>query len=1228
MGKSWTEEQLKVIQLRNRNILVSAAAGSGKTATLVERIIEEITDEKHPVDIDRILVVTFTRAAAAQMRERIGDRLEKLRSEKPDDENLRKQALLLHSAQITTIDSFCLSVIQNYFQDINLDPVFRIADEEELKLLRHDALQEVLEEAYKNEEKEFIAFSDTYGGKHKDDQLEELVEAVYRFSESLAWPEQWLGKQIGICAKKDKMEDAEWVSELLGIFKREVSECIETNKEALRVCALADGPMYYSEALTSDREMLDAFLETNSYTELCEKMADAKFATLSRKPMPECKEENKERVKALRDLVKDQVKKWKTQLFPQMDDVTQEEWEAVQETTGVLLKLVLAFREKLAQKKEEKHILDFSDIEHLALKILVEETENGYAPRNAALELREQFEEIMIDEYQDSNDVQETILTSISRVPEQPNIFMVGDVKQSIYQFRQAKPELFLEKYNTYSLEESAYQRIDLHKNFRSRAEVLEGINEIFRKIMRKEVGGIEYNADEELNPGMTYPDRSCEEIGNEVELLLVTDDEEVSAVQETNHSEENTDGDEQQGNLMEEEQDYSAREKEALCCAKKIKELIGSGFTVKEETANGEAILRPCRYSDIVILERSMANCAEMLIRILGEQGIPAVADTHSGYFTASEIRWLLNYLRIIDNPKQDLPLVSVLLSPFGGMTAGEIALIRSVGTDEKDLYQALHEYMQKGRNRELLSKIQAFLDIYEPLRARSRILSVSALVKQIFERTGYDYFVLAMPAGHNRYENLNMFLEKAAAFEKSSYRGLFQFIRYIDQLIKYDVDYGEAAVSGENDNVVRIMSIHHSKGLEFPIVFVAGMTKKMNETDLRSTVIAHPKYGVAIDYINPGRRYRVKSVHKQFLARLKKTDMIGEELRLLYVAMTRAMEKLYLVGYEDNPEHSEERKTYCDRIDGRITYTGLMSSKSYFDFISPIMDGLSKIKVTNLKVTELAGEKETAELNSSIDVEKFLNGDYPGLTPSEEKKQELIDYLQFEYPYAEDQNLPIKTSVSEWKKKQFREDEFVIPQHFEQEEKEAAAEATTESKTMSGTDRGTLYHKVFECLPLTICDKTDTIKTELMKLVEEGILEENQLSVLNADKLKAFYSSDLAKRMQTAEEKGVLYREQPFVMAVPAKELYGIESKEQVLIQGIIDVFFEEEDGLVLVDYKTDYVPEEPRETLLRRYAKQMELYSAAMKEVLGKPVKEVLLYSLYLNGTVEVPSAVTKE
>ena len=889
MGVKWTEEQEKVIRLRNRNILVSAAAGSGKTAVLVERIITMLTKDDPPMDVDRLLIVTFTEAAASEMKERIRLAIEKKLMEYPDNEHLKQQATLIHNAQITTIHSFCLSVIRDHFHAIDIDPGFRIGEEGELKLLRHDVLEDMLEEKYQEASKRFLDFTAAYSTGRNDKKIEDLILKIYEFSRSYPDSEAWLDS----CVKAYEIPDVKALegSSIMKKVMTDIRKNLEDAKELLiyaeNVALSPEGPAVYEATLEKDLQVIEELCNRASYKSLAEAFSNVKWARIAANKDKTVSEEKIDLVKKIREMVKGIVKNMSAQYFYESPEELVEDLRVCTPAMEELADLVRLFAERFEEQKRAQNMIDFSDMEQYALRILTQKTENGFVPSKIAEEYQKQFEEIMIDEYQDSNLIQEAILTSVSGCRSgRYNIFMVGDVKQSIYRFRLSRPELFLEKFRTYNIEESKTQRIDLHKNFRSRKEVLESANAIFRQIMTEKLGGIVYDDQAALYPGAEYPEND----NVKTEILVMDSDLEILSKEEDF-----------------EEKIPSERELEARMIAMRIRELLRSQKVTDKET--GE--LRNVRYSDIVILTRSIKGFADVFTEVLNREGIPTYAGTSEGYFQTQEIGVLMDYLRVLDNRRQDIPLTAVLSSAFAGLSQEELAEIRCAYPDTA-FFESVTKYREQGENADIQLKLQKCLDQMDDFRKIVPYTPMHELLWKILETTGYGDYVASMPGGAQRKANLDMLIEKARAYESTSYKGLFHFVRYIEQLQKYDVDYGEASIEDEHADTVRVMTIHKSKGLEFPVVIVAGMGKRFNMQDARSAVALHAGMGVGLDAVNLEYRTKIPSIIKKVIQKEEALESLGEELRVLYVALTRAKEKLIITGTLSNPE---------DKIsDGRV--------------------------------------------------------------------------------------------------------------------------------------------------------------------------------------------------------------------------------------------------------------------------------------------------------------------
>lgn len=1264
MGVSWTTEQQQVIDLRNRNILVSAAAGSGKTAVLVERIVKIITDKNHPVDIDHLLIVTFTNAAAAEMRERIGNAIEKALDEQPGNEHLLRQLTLIHNAQITTIDSFCLYVVRNHFHEIDLEPNFRIGDEGELKLLREDVLGRVLEQNYEEPSEAFSDFVEGYASGRTDAALNEMILQLYEFSRSYPWPEKWLDSFVGIyrIENREELDRAEWLAPLTQNIRFVLKDCEQLLRQALAVTQQDDGPDMYEKAVRSDLEKYESLSKLTSFCELSGALSDIKYDRLASSRGFEGDPDKLELVKSLREQAKDVVKKLCRQYFFCSPEMMIGQLERTEPMLEEVVRLTKQFADEFAAAKRRKNLVDFHDVEHFALQILVdEETEKA---KKTAEEFRDTFEEIMIDEYQDSNEVQETLLRSISREERgENNIFMVGDVKQSIYRFRLARPELFMKKYDSYSLEESTTQRIDLHKNFRSREEVLTCTNDIFYKIMVRSLGNVEYDAEAALYPGASYPVSA----DFTPEILLADSNDE----------------------LLEDTELTDKKTLEAKIVAEEIKHLMKT----QQVTDKAAGTLRAARYSDIVILLRSLSGWADSLVEVLNGNGIPAHTVSSTGYFSTVEVQTVLSMLRLLDNPRQDIPMAAVLRSPMAGLTDEELAVLRledgSVPFHEAvlELAEGLYEEdgqkeisdseadseadQKQGRNADgkkeddiettAHRKLLKFYKKYRQLRQLVPDTPIHELIEIILRETGYGHYVAAMPAGSRRTANLNMLLEKAAAYEKTSYKGLFHFVRYIDELQKYDVDFGEADMVGENEDVVRIMSIHKSKGLEFPIVIVSGMGKNFNKQDTRSKMVLHPELGIGLDYMDGKKRIKSPTIAKKAIAKQIELENLGEELRVLYVALTRAKEKLILTGtLKDAPEKLEffrQQANLSKAADRPLSYLTREGASGYLDWILPaVLSYGDKYPVRIVEAAELVLDEVENQLEQNEDLTERIE-------EIEAADTQLVGQLKQRfsqrYPYQVDVLRKNKYSVSELKHRAMRErfeaeQEETVPAFLEEPvtptiplfiQREESVEQETANR---GALRGTAVHRVMECYDFA---SEKSVQEQMEAMEKEEKITADMRALVKEQIVADFVSSETGRRMALAQCGGALYREKPFVMGFTEEELenYGFgvgsntdsceniyektdsdqEKEEQkkvrheedlTLIQGIIDVFWIEKDGIVLLDYKTDRVQQ--AKELIDRYATQLKLYADALERVFAArklKVKEILIYSFSLEQLI---------
>lgn len=1209
MGVKWTSEQQKVIDLRDRNILVSAAAGSGKTAVLVERIIRRLTEDDPPTDVDSLLIVTFTEAAAAEMKERIGAAIEKKLSERPGDIRLERQATLIHSAQITTIHSFCLSVIRDHFHVIGIDPGFRIAEEGELKLLKQDVLEELLEECYAQADEEFLDFTERFGSGKSDKKIEEIILNMYEYSRSYPLPDRWLDQ----CVEAYESEDLETrAQERVRMRTADIRRVLE---HGLKICGEPDGPYMYGDMLDSDLEELGTLERADDFDAMYSAAAAFKWKRLSSKKDDTVSPDKKEKVRKLREQAKSLLKGIQEDYFYAPREVWRQDMQDALPSVATLTELVKRFAHMLDEKKRLRNMIDFNDMEQFALAILTEEKGGELVPSAVAGEYQDRFDEVMIDEYQDSNLVQETILTSVSRVSRgEYNIFMVGDVKQSIYSFRLSRPELFMEKYNTYSLEDSVTQRIDLHKNFRSRREVLDSVNDIFRQIMKKELGGIEYDDSAALYPGAEFPPLPAEKENSCKSELLLLDKEDTGGEDE--------------------------RRAEARMIARRIRELIRDGVVLDKETRE----YRRVQYRDMVILTRSIRGWAEVFSSVLGEEGIPAYSVSREGYFETYEVSVLLDYLKILDNARQDLPLTAVLTSPFGGLDTRELAEIR-IAYPNVPFYEAAAMCVESDTAgdacmEELRGKLRRFYDQVRYFREKVSYTPIHELLEEIIDRTGYGLYIAAMPGGAQRMANVEMLTERAAAFEGTSYKGLFNFVRYIAQLKKYDVDYGEAGIMDEQADTVRIMSIHKSKGLEFPIVFAAGMGKRFNTQDTRGSVLLHSEWGAGVDLIDLKRRTKTPTFLKKMIREETVLENLAEEMRILYVALTRAKEKLIMTGAAKITE------------DGAVSDVSSVfrteGARCYLDWVLPciLSDETGKatqeppVEVAVFRAEDIIPQQE--ETQAEVLAEDVLQNWDVSRVYEPELRERLDAQIDYVYPFEDEGKMKLKFTVSELKKwaslaeeagEEMYEEPVVVP---------LIPQFLKEEETLTGASRGSAYHKLMELLDFTACYGTgdpgengdapdpadgsaykrseEILAGAVEQLRREGRLTDEMAECIRPQDILRFLRCRSGRRMADAARNGKLYKEQPFVLGVDASEIYPEDrSGEKILVQGIIDVYFEEPDGLVVLDYKTDKV--RTGNELKEKYHAQLDYYAQALEQLTEKPVKEKIIYSFTLGEEIEV-------
>ncbi|WP_142415198.1 helicase-exonuclease AddAB subunit AddA [Hathewaya massiliensis] len=1264
----WTKEQERVINTRNCNLLVAAAAGSGKTAVLVQRIINMIMDEKNPIDIDKLLVVTFTNAAASEMRERIGDALSKEIGKGKNSLRLQRQLTLLNKASITTIHSFCLNVIKNNFHKVDVDPGFRVADETEVILLKSEVMEDLFNHKYENinnkdlEEhcigEEFLSLVETYCNNKEDTALMNLVLRLHSFSNTTPNPKQWLmdkSEEFNLENFVD-IEHMSWIKVLKNVISIELEEYYKQYEECYDIVTSAEELSPYEKVISEELAMIsDLSLNLkNSFTSFAEELKVVKFQRLPSIRNIEDKE-GKESVQNIRNNVKKSLEDIRKNYAGITADEIKESYGKVYPIIKNLTYLVMQFDQQYRMRKKEKGIIDFNDFEHFCLEILIEKDEKGqwlkdkegnYIPSSSALELREKYEEILIDEYQDSNLVQELILNLVSKIKEgNPNIFMVGDIKQSIYRFRQAKPELFLTKYNSYSEikdeeeeKDTLFKKILLFKNFRSRKEILDGVNFIFESIMSERVGELQYDHREALNLGANYEEEiEGATLGGNIELHIL--DKEA-------HDE----GEEEIGDIEEDKDIPTDISYEAKITAKRIKELLESEekpFMVLDKQTKE---YRRVMYKDIVILLRSTVNWAEQFMEEFKKYNIPVYADTNTGYFETTEVKTMLSLLQVIDNPIQDIPLLSVMRSPIGGFNSEDFIDIR-IANESLSFYEASLRYIDKEEG-ELKERLEEFLNKLELWREKSLYTPIDEFIWYLYMETGYYGFVGALKNGAQRQANLKILFQRAREYGKTSYNGLFNFINFINRLKKNSGDMGSAKTLGENENVVRIMSIHKSKGLEFPVVFLCGMGKQFNLQDLNDNLLLHHGLGFGPDLIDFERRISYPLPVKKAIREKIRIETLSEEMRILYVALTRAKEKLILIGA--TKKVSDFIKKACENCGNKgitVPEFYVAKGKSYLDWvilalvkhgeainnlkeefyrytgedltINNLIEDNSKwsIKIWNKSEVEEVEEEEEEQdrskclrelLSSYIESSKESDGYY-----------EFVDKrLSYEYPYMNASTLPTVVTVSELKRRfNLMEEEnthSLISTSLKKKPK------FMEGKTrLTGADRGTAFHAIMEYLDLNKVGSVEEIKNQVFEMYAKEFITEEQSKVVDCNKIFSFFNTDLGLRMLKAYPK--VYREQEFHIPLKSTELLAASGEvygdEGTLLQGIIDCYFDEDGEIILLDYKTDFLLEGEEEGIINKYKSQLDYYGRAVERITGKKVKEKYLYLFTLDKYVMV-------
>lgn len=1236
----WTESQEKAIYTRNKNVLVSAAAGAGKTAVLVERIIQRVLDEKEPVDIDKLLVVTFTNAAASEMKERINARLTEKYMNDSSNKHLKKQLLIINKARISTLHSFCLDLIrQNYYRlilpkGLSLDPSFRIADEVESALLRLEVMEELLENQYILEKDAFLRLVDGFGGKKDDKALQDIILKLYEYSCSQVYPFEWLKN---IAFRFSAQYEDEGVQNLYINFIESMAipleEAVERLEEAKNYAGKPGGPDVYFQNLNDEinklqdllklcykgnKENEDRFLSCQAFIRALQEL---KFSSL-KQCKGEVDEKLKDMVQKLRNKAKDLVRKLQKDFANRTPDKLLQDMTDMAPVMACLCELVAEFSGKYLEKKLEKNIIDFSDIEHFAINLL-ENVEDGVrVPSELALRLQEQFVEVLIDEYQDTNKVQDAILTYISREKaNSPNLFMVGDVKQSIYAFRLADPGLFIKKYAAYhDIHDDRQQRIVLSQNFRSRDNVIDAVNFMFRQIMIEKLGGIAYDSSAELVFGKQYPENGNIDKKWPVEVHFI---ERKGEIAEKEVSEEET-------------EELDAIQLEARTVGRRIMALGDKKVWDKEKKS-----YRPIEYRDMSILLRSTKNVVQVYIEELQKMGIPVYGDMAAGFFATTEIQFIISFLRIIDNPRQDIPLAGVLRSPVIGLSGEELAHIR-LSRKKGDFYDAVRLTARNNRGKLGMSLKRFLLDLNR-YRTFARRYSIGELIWFIYSETGYYDYAGALPGGRQRQANLQVLHDRARLYETTSMKGLFKFLRFLEKMEESNHDLGAAKVLGERENVVRIMSIHKSKGLEFPVVFLCGLGRKFNFRNLQEDILLDTDLGLGPNWVDAEIRLKYPTLAKIAVKHKLRMEMIAEEIRILYVALTRAREALILVGTVKNLANVVSKYTGINNsLDWELPVNVVRRAVCYFDWLIPCLLRHSEGELLRNKgdVLTLIGDKciqDSSSWKMFLWNKEELQDDYVRgdntITELEEgfkaflpiaantECQAFIDSrLSWQYPQKKLADIPAKMSVTEIKNRYqlLEQDEAIVPYFKYERQFEVKPKFLQEKRSLSAAEIGSALHMVMRHLNMKTSLSEEDIKKQIQELVIREIITKEQAQAVPVTDIYLFFQKELGIRLKNSIR---VMRELPFTLALPADSMYSEEGlqEEKIIVQGTIDCLFEEKDGYVLVDYKTDLVARASKDKLRQRYKVQLDLYAQAVEIIMGYKLKEKIIYSFSLGESI---------
>ena len=1284
MGVKWTPEQESAIiapkdsSLDNQTLLVAAAAGSGKTAVLVERIITRLKDMDNPLSVQELMVVTFTKAAAQEMSARIGLALAKAMESTEDaamQERLERQLNLLPSAHISTLHSFCQWVIRSYFYKLDINPTARIGNEAEMALLQQEVLVDLLTKSYEEGLYNIYELADFFSDDKSDAGLTAKIMSLYNYAMSLANPDGWLRKALEPYKEAMTVNPSEtlWGQYMWDQHVAVIDRIRERLERMEQILLYPVGPHKWQNIYDNQLAALSMLSGAETWDDMGEacKHTDTfikdRFNKLGEEVDPSLQAE----FKSLGSQNKDDLKAMQGAVFTVLEATLQDQFKAQYPIIEGLVELTIAFHKAYRDMKQEQGIMDFSDLEHLCLALLVEPgTDDNPQPSDVAKELQDTFKEIMVDEYQDTNGVQETIINLISRVD---NRFYVGDVKQAIYSFRMADSSLFMEKYNTYGGTDAVERRIDLAKNFRSHENILAATNFLFYQIMTEEAAELNYTEAESLIPGRIVEDAPEDWIGGDVELQLLDVSKDTLSASES---------DEDEGG------DPENNERELDFIIQKIKEIHGA----KKKVQNPDGTFRQIEWRDFAILRRSLAGWGTRAVEAMRQAGIPAVVNERDGYFEAQEIQLLLALLSIIDNPEQDLPMAAVLHSGLVGLDANELGALRLSG--EGSLWSLMPAYAKEAQDERLL----AFIDHMERWRTLSRRHGVTDLLWDIYESQDYVNYVGAMPNGLVRRANVLALYDRAKGYEASGFRGLFRFLRFVESLRDSNQDMPLANVVSEADNVVRLMTIHKSKGLEFPVVFLSGVQKGFNMMDLRSELLIDKNAGLGLKGYFPDIRVSFPTIPWFYVKDVKEAALKAEEQRILYVALTRARDKLIMTGHFKGFKNAKGKLSTLGEliknaasVEGQQLPTDIITqANTYLEWLimgfTRHLDGGNPLRVAieyegptyfdlpdkkcRIKV-EIHDGSLYGDLDYKADIDETTINKVRELQAvnSVELPQEIEDRFNYSYPYSDATRRTAKISVSELKRR-FQERELeagtidtlnesivtvdteakravsdaILGQAIKLDVRNADSDDTSnesvptitvpaddlansvfgrkpqalqsEEDVLTGAQWGTLMHEAMQWLPLAQYTQASLTK-ELDALVTKGTFTEEERNLLSDTSLYKFFSSDLGKRLVNAKR---IERELPFSMLFDGKRVYDtLEDGENLFLQGIIDTAFEEDGEWILVDYKTDRV--KSGEDLIKRYKIQMDLYKEALQRLTGMPVKACYIYSFRLHDAISI-------